>query len=110
MASAWTGVVPSSLTPWTLQLKESALAAGAAIDPRYKHTAYVFNEHHGHWSRDGIWYSNTSYVWRGPSTDEQPETHGTTTATTADSTGSSSSARTARPAVLRTMLARIPAL
>ncbi|MFE3001374.1 hypothetical protein ACFXG4_41110 [Nocardia sp. NPDC059246] len=34
------------------------------VDPRYKHRAYLFNEHHGHWSTDGIWYSNGSYLWR----------------------------------------------
>lgn len=34
------------------------------VDPRYKHNAYLFNEHRGHWSPDGIWYSNTSYLWR----------------------------------------------
>ena len=32
-------------------------------DPAYKHPAYIFNEHHGHWV-GGIWYSNDSYVLR----------------------------------------------
>lgn len=47
------------------------------VDPRYKHTAYLFNEHHGHWSHDGIWYSNHSYIWREPaaSTDSKAERH-----------------------------------
>lgn len=34
------------------------------VDPAYKHTAYLFNEHHGYWSTDQIWYSNHSYRWR----------------------------------------------
>ncbi|MGV9678835.1 class II glutamine amidotransferase [Nocardia sp. NPDC003482] len=33
------------------------------VDPDYKHTAYLFNEHFGHYSPDGVWYSNTSYRW-----------------------------------------------
>lgn len=42
------------------------------VDPRYKHTAYLLNEHHGHWSSDGIWYSNHSYLWREPNATHQP--------------------------------------
>ncbi|WP_327141295.1 hypothetical protein [Nocardia sp. NBC_01327] len=42
------------------------------VDPRYKHTAYLLNEHHGHWSADGIWYSNHSYRWRAPGTTAKP--------------------------------------
>jgi hypothetical protein len=30
-------------------------------DPRYKETAYIFNEKSGEWA-DGIWYSNTGYL------------------------------------------------
>ncbi|MEU6559415.1 class II glutamine amidotransferase [Nocardia nova] len=30
-------------------------------DPAYKHPAYIFNEHLGHWV-DGAWYSNDSYL------------------------------------------------
>ncbi|WP_067903717.1 class II glutamine amidotransferase [Nocardia vaccinii] len=33
------------------------------VDPAYRHTAYIFNEHGGHWTDDGIWYSNTTYKW-----------------------------------------------
>lgn len=31
-----------------------------SVDPDYKHRAYIFNEHYGHWA-DGIWYSNETY-------------------------------------------------
>ncbi|WP_406274545.1 hypothetical protein OH799_01385 [Nocardia sp. NBC_00881] len=31
------------------------------LDPAYKHSAYIFNERHGHWD-SGIWYSNHSYL------------------------------------------------
>lgn len=31
------------------------------VDPAYKHPAYIFNEHRGHWI-DGSWYSNASYL------------------------------------------------
>ncbi|WP_280188547.1 MULTISPECIES: hypothetical protein [Nocardia] len=30
------------------------------VDPGYKHSAYIFNEHYGHWDA-GIWYSNHTY-------------------------------------------------
>ncbi|MEU1204643.1 hypothetical protein [Nocardia sp. NPDC005825] len=42
------------------------------VDPRYRHTAYVFNEHRGHWSSDGIWYSNHSYLWHDLDTADKP--------------------------------------
>lgn len=32
------------------------------VDPAYKHSAYIFNEHRGHWN-EGSWYSNDSYRW-----------------------------------------------
>ncbi|WP_416566138.1 class II glutamine amidotransferase [Nocardia testacea] len=32
------------------------------VDPAYKHQAYIFNEHRGHWV-EGSWYSNDSYRW-----------------------------------------------
>lgn len=31
------------------------------VDPAYKHTAYIFNEHRGHWDQDS-WYSNHTYL------------------------------------------------
>lgn len=33
------------------------------VDPAYKHPAYIFNEHRGHWIA-GSWYSNDTYRWR----------------------------------------------
>ncbi|WP_068056217.1 class II glutamine amidotransferase [Nocardia xishanensis] len=36
------------------------------VDPAYKHRAYIFNEHRGHWDAES-WYSNTDYrpyQWR----------------------------------------------
>lgn len=33
------------------------------LDPAYRHTAYIFNEHLGHHTDEGIWYSNTTYQW-----------------------------------------------
>ncbi|MFD8249751.1 class II glutamine amidotransferase [Nocardia sp. NPDC059691] len=36
------------------------------VDPTYKHSAYIFNEHYGHWD-SGSWYSNHTYqshTWR----------------------------------------------
>ncbi|TDP27738.1 class II glutamine amidotransferase [Nocardia ignorata] len=35
-------------------------AAILTVDPAYKHPAYIFNEHRGHW-REGSWYSNHNY-------------------------------------------------
>ncbi|RDI45304.1 class II glutamine amidotransferase [Nocardia mexicana] len=54
---AWTG--RSGLEQWLRTDKMVLLT----IDPAYRHTAYVFNEHLGHHSDDGAWYSNTSYQW-----------------------------------------------
>ncbi|CCF63614.1 hypothetical protein [Nocardia cyriacigeorgica] len=31
------------------------------VDPAYRHPAYIFNEHRGHWN-EGSWYSNDSYL------------------------------------------------
>ncbi|MET8779090.1 hypothetical protein ABZV58_29150 [Nocardia sp. NPDC004654] len=31
------------------------------VDPAYKHSAYIFNEHRGHWA-NGSWYSNYGYL------------------------------------------------
>ncbi|MGY2119544.1 hypothetical protein ACW9HR_37145 [Nocardia gipuzkoensis] len=31
------------------------------VDPANKHSAYIFNEHYGHWD-GGIWYSNRTYL------------------------------------------------
>jgi len=43
------------------------------VDPAYRHTAYVFNEHLGHYSDDGVWYSNASYRWASWLPDEEDE-------------------------------------
>lgn len=32
------------------------------VDPRYQASAYIFNESSGHWTEEGIWYSNHGYL------------------------------------------------
>ncbi|MEV6072057.1 hypothetical protein AB0L82_36425 [Nocardia sp. NPDC052001] len=57
------------LDSWAGRARLEAWLAGdkmvlLTVDPRYKHSAYLFNEHHGYWSHEGIWYSNLSHLWR----------------------------------------------
>ncbi|WP_280335038.1 class II glutamine amidotransferase [Nocardia wallacei] len=54
---SWTG---RSGLEWWLRTDKMVLLT---VDPAYQHTAYVFNEHYGHYDDTGIWYSNESYAW-----------------------------------------------
>ncbi|MGF6886711.1 putative glutamine amidotransferase [Nocardia sp. GAS34] len=54
---SWTG--REGLEAWLRTDKMVLLT----VNPAYQNTAYVFNEHLGHYDADGAWYSNTSYRW-----------------------------------------------
>ncbi|MCM6774538.1 class II glutamine amidotransferase [Nocardia sp. CDC159] len=63
---SWVG--RSGLEQWLRSDKMVLLT----VDPAYRHRAYVFNEHRGHYSDTGVWYSNTSYqslLYRHPDDD-----------------------------------------